>query len=109
MSTLKNYAHHRFYLLLSIIYIYIPLLLHYYKQQSENSLFPHIEKIVKNTRIRISIHRTVKYLYVLIIHVKIPEKQVRPKNCRNRNPASQEPREFLFPISHLALNFRLHK
>ena len=82
---------------------------YYYKQQSENSLFPHIEKIVKNTRIRISIHRTVKYLYVLIIHVKIPEKQVRPKNCRNRNPASQEPRESLFPINHLALNFRLHK
>ena len=27
----------------------------YYKQQSENSLFPHIEKVIKNTRIRISI------------------------------------------------------
>ena len=57
---------------------------YYYKQQSENSLFPHIEKVIKNTTIRISLFRTVEYFHVLIIHVKIPEKQVRPKNCRNR-------------------------
>ena len=40
----------------------------YYKQQSENSLFPHIKKVTKNTRIRISIYRIVKYLYVLNIY-----------------------------------------
>ena len=56
--------------------------------------------IIKKTRIRISLVRTIKYFYfyVLIIHVKIPEKQVRPKNCRNRNPASQKPRESLFKL-----------
>ena len=79
-------------------------MINYTKQPSENMTKIHSLLISKKllvisksknvrtqARIRISPLLTIEYIYVLpyvlVIHVKIPEKRIRPKNCRNRNPA----------------------